>query len=389
MPKSDSSLRPTVNILGTRGIPVGHSGYETFVLRLAPYLVDNGWNVNVYCQLEPDEQGVLQADFEDDWQGIRRIHLGSRRSSSLGSIIFDWRSVLRVLKEPGIDLVLGYNTAIFNTIERLAGRTVLMNMDGVEWRRGKWSRPVQAWFYFNEFVGANTSSVPIADHPGIVTHLQRHGCNRAVMIPYGADEPPNRSSDPLRRLELEANRFFVSIARIEPENSILELVRAFSRKKRGVKLVVLGNMIPGRPFTNALLQAASDEVIFPGPIFDKDIVSALRIHSLAYLHGHQVGGTNPSLVEAMACGSAIVAHDNPFNRWVAGDEQIYFDSEDDLSDIFDHVIRRSAEPSSARQSAYSRYLNNFTWDKVLSEYEALLRASWSARHGGKGTGNTG
>ncbi|PLW75142.1 DUF1972 domain-containing protein [Cohaesibacter celericrescens] len=368
-----STKELTVNILGTRGIPEGHSGFETFVLHLAPFLRDKGWKVNVYCQLEPDEDGHLEPDFEDDWNGIRRIHLGSTKTSSAGSIIFDWRTVKHVLNEPGVDLVLGYNTAVFNLVQRLRGRSVLMNMDGVEWKRAKWSLPVKIWFYFNEFIGANFSSVPIADHPEIAKHLHRHGCFRSTIIPYGSYRIDETPAEPLASLGIEPNNFFVSIARIEPENSILDLVKAFCSKPRKVKLVVLGRMIEGRPFTNELRAAANENVIFPGPIFDQKIVSALRKYALGYLHGHQVGGTNPSLVESLGAGSAIVAHDNRFNRWVAGPDQFYFSSIEELSDIYDRLSDDPSIADNAREKAQERHAEAFEWDHVLSQYEEILR----------------
>ena len=109
------------------------------------------------------------------------------------------------------------------------------------------------------------------------------------------------------------------IARSIPENSILELVTGFSARRRNHKLVVLGMYEPDvDPYHRQVLDAASDEVVFLGPLYDKASVQALRYHSSAYLHGHTVGGTNPSLIEAMAAGNPVIAHDNPYNRWVAG-----------------------------------------------------------------------
>ena len=209
-----------INILGIRGIPGAHGGFETFAERLALYLRDRGWMVNVYCQLEPDADGRLAENYEDDWEGIHRIHFGNRRKSSAGSVIFDWRCVRDVLKRPGIDLVLGYNTAVLTVLQRLYGRKVFMNMDGIEWQRAKWSRPIKAWFYLNEFIGANICTVPIADHPEIAQHLRRHGSKRAVVIPYGADQVDNASESLVRAIGLEPDKYLISIARIEPENSV-------------------------------------------------------------------------------------------------------------------------------------------------------------------------
>lgn len=362
----------TVNILGIRGIPAAHGGFETFAGHLAPYLHARGWTVNVYCQLEPDANGVLRADFEDDWNGINRIHFGSKSAGSVGSIKFDWRCIRDAASRPGVNLVLGYNTAIFALLLRLRRKPVVMNMDGVEWRRAKWSLPIKTWFYVNEFVGANIASVPIADHPEIARHLRRHGCNRAIVIPYGSRRIDEASNQPIAELGLTAKRYLISIARIEPENSILEMVRAFSDRKRDLKLVVLGNFKKDNPYHNEVRAAASSDVVFPGAIYDPESVSALRFHALAYVHGHQVGGTNPSLVEALGAGNAVIAHDNRFNRWVAGDEQMYFTNEADLANLVSSLEGRNVVAAAAGKAARERHQGAFTLASINEQYEAVL-----------------
>lgn len=362
----------TVNILGIRGIPPAHGGFETFAAQLAPYLRDKGWQVNVYCQLEPDANGRPQPDFEDDWQGIHRIHFGSRRGSSSGSIPFDWRCVRHAAKRAGVNLVLGYNTAIFCLYLRARGRPVIMNMDGIEWKRPKWPLHARAWLYVNEFVGAHMANVAVADHPEIARHLRRHGCFRAEVIPYGADKVELASFAPVEALGLAAGNYLVSIARIEPENSILEIVKAFSSRLRQTRLVVLGQFNADNGYHRAVRAAASAQVVFPGAIYDKGVVEALRFHALAYLHGHQVGGTNPSLVEALGAGNAVIAHRNRFNRWVAGEGQFYFADEAELVDILDRLDPTGVSTHVARERATARHEADFTLDRVNQRYEALL-----------------
>lgn len=362
----------TVNILGIRGIPAAHGGFETFAGHLALYLVARGWNVNIYCQLEPDANGVLQDDHEDDWNGIRRIHFGSRYTGSVGSIQFDWRCVSDATRRPGINLVLGYNTAVFGLWLRMRGRKMIMNMDGVEWRRAKWSLPIKIWFYINEFIGANIATVPVADHPEIARHLRRHGCTRAEVIPYGSHHLEGLDIGPITDMGLTPSGYLVSIARIEPENSILELVKAFSVRQRQTKLVVLGKLQDDNEYHRTVRAAASEQVIFPGAIYDQTIVSALRVHALAYMHGHQVGGTNPSLVEALGAGSAVIAHDNRFNRWVAGVGQYFFSNEVELDRILSGLESGTLDVVKARQNAREHHRQNFTLDGINGRYEALL-----------------
>ena len=360
-----------VNILGIRGIPAAHGGFETFAARLAPYLRDRGHQVTVYCQEEAGEPGP----WIDQWEGIERVHFCPGSSGPRGTIAFDWSCVRHVLKQPGIDLVLGYNTAIFNLRQRLAGRKVLMNMDGIEWKRAKWSLPARLWFYLNEVAGANLCHVAIADHPEIARHVQRRCFKKAVMIPYGADAITDAAEDPVRALGVEPGNYFVSIARVEPENSILELVQAFSALETSAKCVVLGRFDPDNAYHQKVKAAAGPGVIFPGAIYDPATVAALRFHARAYLHGHQVGGTNPSLVEALGAGNAVIAHDNGFNRWVAGEAQFYFSDIAAAQAQMSRVLQDSAAHEQAKAAARARHDEAFRWERILAAYEEVLLAA--------------
>jgi glycosyltransferase involved in cell wall biosynthesis len=271
--------------------------------------------------------------------------------------------------------VLGYNSAILLPYLRFAGSKIITNMDGLEWRRSKWSKPVRAWFYMNEWIAARVSHRLIADHPSIADHLaSRRPRDATAVIPYGGIEVREAATDPVVALGLQPDDYLISIARIEPENSILAIVEAFSRKRRGHKLVVLGTFDRTKPYHNAVLAAASDEVVFPGAIYEADRVQALRFHARAYLHGHTVGGTNPSLVEALWAGNAVIAHDNVFNRWTAGGGQFFFQSADELEQRIEQVFGEQSKVEEARRAALARAKAEFDWVDVLTAYETELLA---------------
>ncbi len=361
--------QPHINIMGTRGIPAAHGGFETFAESLALYLVSQGWSVSVYCQSDGIVSGEPQ---ESEWHGVQLITFGTTRQGAAGTMEFDFKCVRDVIKRPGVDLVLGYNTAIFNLLQRLCGRRIFMNMDGIEWKRAKWSLLAKIWFFINEVIGANICSVPIADHPEIARHVARRSLHKPVTIPYGSDRLGDLPTAPLKALGLEPDGYFISIARIEPENSILEIVRSFSAKPRGLKLVVLGNFKSDNDYHQAVRSAASEEVIFPGAIYEVNTVRAARKYARGYIHGHQVGGTNPSLVEALGAGNAIIAHNNKFNRWVAGDSQMYFGSAKELEFAIETVISDGTRVQAMRKSAQSRHGEGFELESILAQYRDLL-----------------
>jgi glycosyltransferase involved in cell wall biosynthesis len=361
-------MSKTLRILGTRGVPAAHGGFETFAEFLALYLVKQGWRVVVYCQEEGE--GPI---FYDTWQGVERVRIPVKSSGPKGTIIFDWQATWHAAQNKDLCLTLGYNTAIFCALLRLRGVPNLINMDGIEWSRAKWSGLAKAWFWLNDWMGCWLGNHLIADHPEIKKHLQtRVKAEKITMIPYGADTVSEPDPTPITAMGLTLGNYFTVIARAEPENSLLEIVQGFSSERRGYTLVVLGNYSPQNAYHQAVKQAASDEVLFPGAIYDKTIVQSLRYYSAAYIHGHQVGGTNPSLVEALGAGNAIIAHDNRFNRWVAGEGAIYFSGAADLANKLHTLMATPSLLDANRELSKSRFLDMYTWENILHQYEQTL-----------------
>jgi glycosyltransferase involved in cell wall biosynthesis len=357
-----------VLILGTRGIPSRHSGFETFAQDFSLFLHNRNHDVTVYCQVEEGEQPR-----EDVWNGVRRVLIPAG-AGSVGTMHFDWKAIKHSLRENGVVLTLGYNTGLFNARYRFSGLPNLMNMDGIDWKREKWSLPARIWFWFNEWAGARVADHLIADHPEIARHLSRHTPTAKItVIPYGADLVTSAPVELIQKFNLKRKNYHLLIARPEPENYILEIVRAYSLRKRGMPLVILGKYSPdGTAYQKAVLKAAGSEIVLLGPVFDRDIVRALRFHARAYFHGHRVGGTNPSLVEALAAGNAVIAHDNRFNRWVAGEGALYFRTPQDIENILLRLDREPAKLLAMEEASLKRHREDFTQEKVLTAYEQLL-----------------
>ena len=358
----------TLRILGTRGVPAAHGGFETFAEHLALYLVERGWRVIVYCQ--EDGSGPV---FEDTWRGVERVRMPVDAPGPKGTILFDWQATRHAAKHRDLCLTLGYNTAVFCALLRLKGVPNLINMDGIEWSRAKWGGVAKTWFWMNDWAGCWLGNHLVADHPEIKQHLSsRVNPDKVTTIAYGADPLHDMPTAPVHGLGLEPGRYLTLVARPEPENSILEVVQGFSREPRGVTLTVLGNYSADNAYHRAVKASASAEVKFVGAIYDKPTVQSLRFHSMAYVHGHQVGGTNPSLVEALGAGNAVIAHDNRFNRWVAGPQAGYFSGADGFATTLDAVLKDRVRLAAMQQASRSRFEECFTWNHILAQYEQLL-----------------
>lgn len=368
--KQDSKKpQPTLRILGTRGVPAAHGGFETFAEHLALFLVQRGWRVIVYCQ----EEGSGPV-FEDRWEGVERVHIPVAGDGPKSTIVFDWKATLHAAGRRDLCLTLGYNTAVFCALLRLKGVPNVINMDGIEWSRAKWGPVAKTWFWMNDWAGCWLGNHLVADHPEIKVHLSsRVRADKITTIAYGADRVDELPADAVHALGLEPGRYLTLIARAEPENSILEVVQGFSRRPRGMQLAVLGNYNEANAYHRAVKAAASAEVRFLGAIYDKPVVQALRFHSAAYVHGHQVGGTNPSLVEALGAGNAVIAHDNRFNRWVAGPDARYFDGAEGFAQLLDELMAQPQALQAMGAASRERWASAFTWEFILGQYEDLLK----------------
>lgn len=367
-------MAPTVRILGTHGVPAAYGGFETAAENIGFHLRDQGWNVVVYCQLPG--RGPTEID---EWQGVQRVLIREPRDGWRGTSAFDLTSIRHAMRahRPGdVWLTFGYNTGLYDIVPRLRGIPNVINMDGMEWTRRRWGVVKQAILLANERIAGCVGDVLIADHPVIASYLRRHfGRRRVQTITYGAHAVHEAGTGPVEDLGLTPGEYGIVVCRPIPENSVLEIVTAWSRKRRGMPLVVVGPFGDEVPYHVAVKAAASDEVRFPGAVFEPERTRSLRFHAAAYLHGHTVGGTNPSLVEAMAAGNPVIAHGNAYNRWVAGPENAYFTDAEDLSTLLDELLPDPELRRTMGEASRARHLEEFTWERIGDQYERALHAA--------------
>lgn len=358
-----------VAILGTRGIPARYGGFETFAERLAVGLVERGFRVTVFCEGAEDRPV----------ESLRGVELRYESAPALGplqTIVYDLKCLRSARKGFDVVYMLGYGVAPMCALPRLWGTTVWINPDGVEWARAKWNRLAKFYFRCMEWFSVRAASRVIADAAAIAAHLERrHGPLRACsVIPYGCEVvnvlPPPA---PLREWNLEPQGYFLVVCRLEPENHVLEILNAFRKSHSTRRLVIVGDHKVSTPYVKELRAVDDPRIQLIGTVYDVPALTALRCHAFAYLHGHSVGGTNPSLLEAMGCGNLILAHDNPFNRETLAEEGLYFRTVEQLLDTINEVDVRRNELDSLRTGARERARTCYQWTDVIECYAELLR----------------
>jgi glycosyltransferase involved in cell wall biosynthesis len=355
-------------ILGTRGIPARYGGFETFAEKLAAGLAQSGVDVTVFCEARKSASASL-------WQGIHLRYVPAPPLGSLKTILYDIECLWKARHEYDVVYMLGYGAAPFCVIPRLCGTQVWINPDGLEWARAKWSFAARVYFRFMEWAAIRVANRVIADAVSIADSLaSRHGPLRSCsVISYGCDIAEDTpSTEPLLQWSLQAGDYYLIVCRLEPENNVLEMLRAFQDSKSRRQLIVVGDHRTRTRYVEKLVSIGDNRIRMVGTVFDRDQLTCLRCHAFAYLHGHSVGGTNPSLLEAMGCGNLIFAHDNSFNRETLGSSGLYFQDPVELTRAMD---RSEAEPEAVvrlKEAAKNRARLRYRWPDVVSRYETLL-----------------
>ena len=365
-----------IAIMGTRGVPAAYGGFETFAEELGARLVARGHEVTVYGRSH-----VIPENLREH-RGMRLRVLPTIRHKYLDTVIHTGISVFDGLfRRFDVVLICNSANAPFALIPRLGGAKVALNVDGLEWQRGKWSRLGRLYYQACAWLSPRLPIVLVTDAHVIARwYRERHG-KQSVYIPYGSDARRLEPGETLARLGLEANRYLLYVSRLEPENNAHVAIEAYRQAGgpeglNGVRLVVVGDAPYATDYKASLEMAAASTpgVLLPGYIFG-DGYAELQSNALIYVQATEVGGTHPALVEAMGRGACIVANDVPEHREVLGDAGRYYarNDPDSLAAALRALVVDLAERRRLGESARARALADYSWDHVTDEYEALFR----------------
>ena len=374
LPPTPSQRPFKLALLGTRGIPARYGGFETFAEQLAVRLVQKGHQVTVYAESN-------QAGQPDTWhRGVRIRYIQLPHWGSATVIGYDWRC-LQDATQDHYDLLymLGYGTAWGCWwMRKRHGQKVWINVDGLEWARSKWGLIARTYLRVMEWVSSWAPTRIIADAQAIASHYQQRYPRSAACtcIAYGADVPNPVTALQGNQLphQLNAHDYILVVARPEPENHLLEIIQGYQLAGISWPLVIVGDVKSHNSYQRKLLSLASNQVLFVGGIYDPAALTALRLQAACHVLSHSVGGTNPSLLEAMACSSLIIALDNPFNREVAHDAALYFQTPQQLAAHFQSIHADPHIHHYLQIRACQRVRSHYSWDLIATAYEQLIHA---------------
>lgn len=362
-----------IGILGCRGIPNNYGGFEQFTEYFSRGLVEHGHDVWVYTSNNHPYKNKL-------WRGVHLIHCADPedRIGTFGQVIYDLICILDSRKRDfDIILQLGYSSNSIWQNLMPKGPKIVTNMDGMEWQRSKYNRLIQRFIKYTEKLSIKRSDLLIADSEIICAHILDTYKMSATYIPYGADVLTNPNAESLMPFGVIPQCYYLLIARIQSDNHIEEIIKGVSQSETSLPLLIIGNT-NNRHGKRLRKEYSSEQIRFLGAIYNKEILDQLRYHTAIYFHGHSVGGTNPSLLEAMASSAPICAHDNPFNRSVLGLDAFYFNDSKEIVKLLNLPSDQSVSGIFIKNNI-RKIEAKYTWKSVITSYETAFNEVLSTK----------
>jgi glycosyltransferase involved in cell wall biosynthesis len=368
-----------IAMIGTRGVPAAYGGFETAVEEIGQRLVDRGHEVTVYCRTHagPTRRAHL---------GMALVHLPALHLRALETLSHTALSVAHVSLHRRPDVAFVFNAANAPFLRELRRRSIppAVHVDGLEWQRGKWGPAGRRYYRWAEEVSVRQADALISDAQGIVDYYRDEFAIPTELIRYGAKILRDTPIDRLSELGLTPGGYHLVVARFEPENHVDILVDGYVHSAASLPLVVVGSAPYAAEYTArvARLAASDPRIRLLGGVWNQDLLDQLYAHAATYLHGHSVGGTNPSLLRAMGAGTAVLAWDVVFNREVLGGSGAYFHDAASLARLIEGAEMRPRRTAEIGRDLQGRAEEGFDWDSVTAGYENLavrLRDGYSTR----------
>lgn len=358
-----------IAMIGTRGVPARYGGFETCVEEVGSRLAARGHDVVVYCRPGYDAEPARLHRYRD----MELVHLPVVRRRSVETLCHTALSVLhKSLRRADVAIVFNAANAPLLPVVRARRVPVATHVDGLEWLRAKWGPVGQRYYRAAECLAVRWSDEIIADAKGIADYYRSEFDAASTLISYGAPIIARHRFDRIAELGLAPGGYHLVVARFEPENHVLEVVQGHQQSRVKLPLVVVGSAPYADAYTRAIKNAAGQQVRLLGGIWDQEQLNQLYAHAYTYVHGHSVGGTNPSLLRAAGAGAFTIAFDVGFNREVLGESGAYFTT---ATDVAARLAAAEAHRASVaeRGSALQRDIQRYNWNDVTDQYEELCQ----------------
>ena len=354
-----------ISIIGIVGIPARYGGFETLVEYLSKYL-NKQYDITVFCSAKNYKHKL------SNYNGVKLKYI-NLNANGVQSIFYDIVSIIYSIKFADTLLILGVSGCIILPFIRLfSKKRIIINIDGLEWKRDKWSKSAKWFLKFSEKLAVKYSDVVIVDNKVIQEYVKKEYRKDSVLITYGADHVKKNmlTKELLSKFTFLKEKYAFKVCRIEPENNIHVILEAFKEFK-DINLVIVGNWENSKYGINLKKKYKKEKNIFLlDPIYDEKMLNALRSNCYLYIHGHSAGGTNPSLVEAMYLGLPIFAFGVQYNKETTQYKALYFDNKDELVNLLENIDDDKLQSIAKDMKTVAE--KNYTWEKISEKYSKLF-----------------
>jgi glycosyltransferase involved in cell wall biosynthesis len=362
-------------MIGTRGVPARYGGFETAVEEVGSRLVTMGHEVVVYCRGD---------DRSHDYLGMRRVRLPALRHPVIETLSHTALSVSHLVRHrTDVALVFNAANAPLLPVVKAARIPVAVHVDGLEWQRAKWGPNGRRYYLANERLSVRWADELISDAHGIQDYYRNRYRADSTFLAYGSPIIPAADPARLGELDLAPGGYHLVVARMEPENHVDVIVQGYRRSGAILPLVVVGSVPYPSEHERAVqtIAATDPRIRMIGGVWDQDLLNSLYSGSASYLHGHSVGGTNPSLLRAMGAGATVVAWEVTFNREVLGGTGRFFSNSSDLAAAVEEIESNPLAARALGEDARKRAATEYRWDDVALGYDRLCQSLLARRAG--------
>lgn len=364
-------------MFGLRGLrpDLEISGFETAFSEIAPRLAARGHSVTIYCRAAAHSPANRPATQD----GVKLVYMPSPGGKNLSAVASTGLAVAHALATQEFDVWFFVNVGMGHhaAIARLSRRPVVMNVDGLDWQRGKWGPVARAYFYSAAKMAVRSCTTLVTDANAMRAFYREHFSRDSEMIPYGAHVEQSERPELIAQFGLAPRAYYLVVSRLIPENSLEAMLAGFTRSASRRRLVVVGDANYRDTFHERLqaIAGGDERVMMVGRVSDQQMLKELWCNAYAYLHGHSVGGTNPALLRAMGYGSCILARNTVFNREVLGDGGLFFDDSAGVTRLIDELDADLARVEGLRLLGPPRIEACYSWEHIVSEYDRVFRAA--------------
>jgi glycosyltransferase involved in cell wall biosynthesis len=372
--------KPSIAVIGTKGIPARCGGFETAVDYISRGLVQRGHEVLVYNR--PSDVPSRKKEYE----GVRLTYLPTLPSKNLSTIMHSFLSSLHVLFTR-THVVHYYTTGaiLFAPLPRLFGKKIVCSVDGSDWQRKKWGRFARAYLRLSERLAVWFSNELISDSREVQRYYLERYCAKSQFVPYGMRERTSWGKEWLSRLQIEERKYVLFVGRLRPDNNIHSLIRAFQQVPCDLKLVIVGDDPWEKEYIRELKSTRDPRINFTGAIYGEGY-EQLQSNAYLFVLPDEVGGTHPALVEAMGFGNCVLVNDTPSNLEVIDDAGFSFKGTEGAKDLASQLRKLIANPSlveEARKRASERAHIYYRWDSVVEAHEKLYAELVTGAYAGR------